>query len=133
MLREGTRAQVWHGTAKQTSGGLTKDKLFKDKNGRIRSKAASANAKRNNNLVKAGWVTKKGQFGAVRAGSRSPARKSPVRRSPARRSPARRSSRRSPARKSPRRSPRRSPARRSPARRSPNRRSRSRSPRRRRR
>jgi hypothetical protein len=130
MLRQGTRAQVWHGTAKQTSGGLTRDKLFQDKNGRIRSKAASANAKRNNNLVKAGWVTKKGQFGAVRAEGRSPARRSrsPARRSrsPARRSPARRSaSRRSPAR--------RSPARRSTSRRSPARRSRSTSPRRRRR
>ena len=120
MLRQGTRAQVWHGTAKQTSGGLTRDKLFQDKNGRIRSKAASANAKRNNNLVKAGWVTKKGQFGAVRAEGRSPARRSRSR-SPARRSASRRSA------------SRRSPARRSSARRSPARRSRSTSPRRRRR
>ena len=109
MLRQGTRAQVWHKTAKQTSGGLTRDKLFQDKNGRIRSKAASANAKRNNNLVRAGWVTKKGQFGAVRAEgrSRSPKRRSPARRSAARRSPARRSSSRSPARRSKSGSPRR--------------------------
>jgi len=62
----GTRAEVWHGTVDKTSGGLTKSDLFKDKNGRIRSKAASKAAKQNNNLVKAGWVTKKGQFGAVR-------------------------------------------------------------------
>ena len=95
MLTTGTRAQVWHGTAKHTSGGLTKSDLFQDKNGRIRSKAASANAKRNNNLVKAGWVTKKGQFGAVlvEGANKSPARKSP------RRSPARKSPRRSPARR----------------------------------
>ena len=99
MLTTGTRAQVWHGTAKKTSGGLTKSDLFKDKNGRIRSKAASANAKRNNNLVKAGWVTKKGQFGAVRVEKISPTRRSKSR------SPARKSPRRSPARKSPRRSP----------------------------
>jgi len=62
----GTRAEVWHGTVDKTSGGLTKKDLFKDKNGRIRSKRASKSAKNNNNLVKAGWVTKKGQFGAVR-------------------------------------------------------------------
>ena len=62
----GTRAQVWHGSVDKTSGGLTKTDLFKDKNGRIRSKRASKAAKKNKNLVKAGWVTKKGQFGAVR-------------------------------------------------------------------
>ena len=31
----GTRAQVWHGTAKKTSGGLTKKDLMM-KNGRIK-------------------------------------------------------------------------------------------------
>ena len=34
----GTKAEVWHGTADKTSGGLTKDKLMKNKNGRIVSK-----------------------------------------------------------------------------------------------
>lgn len=46
----GTRAQVWHGTAHHTAGGLTKTDLFQDKNGRIRSRRASATAKRNGNL-----------------------------------------------------------------------------------
>ena len=42
----GTRAQVWHGTADRTSGGLTKTDLFM-KNGRLRSKRASRSAKKN--------------------------------------------------------------------------------------
>jgi hypothetical protein len=79
----GTRAQVWHGTAKKTSGGLTKSNLIMKK-GRIRSRKASQKAKKNNNLKKAGWTTKKGEFGAVRIGeegtkskSKSKKRKSP--------------------------------------------------------
>lgn len=63
----GTRAQVWHGTAKKTSGGLTKKDLMM-KNGRIKSRRASQKAKRNNNLKKAGWTFKRGTFGAVRIG-----------------------------------------------------------------
>ena len=87
----GTRAQVWHGSVDKTSGGLTKTDLFKDKNGRIRSKRASKAAKKNKNLVKAGWVTKKGQFGAVRvedAKKRSPkkaSKKASKKRSPRKR------------------------------------------------
>ena len=61
----GSRAQVWHGTADKTSGGLTKNDLMM-KDGRIKSKRASRSAKKNKNLVKAGWITKKGKFGAVR-------------------------------------------------------------------
>ena len=57
----GTRAQVWHGTADRTSGGLTKTDLFM-KNGRLRSKRASRSAKKNQNLKKAGWTFKKGEF-----------------------------------------------------------------------
>ncbi len=34
----GTKAQVYHGTAKHTSGGLTKKDLMKTKKGRIVSK-----------------------------------------------------------------------------------------------
>ena len=75
----GTRAQVWHGTAKKTSGGLTKKDLMM-KNGRIKSRRASQKAKRNNNLKKAGWTFKRGTFGAVRIGEekkkRSKGRKS---------------------------------------------------------
>jgi len=36
----GTRAQVFHGTADTTVGGLTKKDLFQDKYGAIKSKAA---------------------------------------------------------------------------------------------
>ena len=35
----GTRAQVWHGTAKKTSGGLTKAALMMNKHGRIVSRS----------------------------------------------------------------------------------------------
>ena len=59
MLTVGSRAKVWNGNAKKTSGGLTKKDLFK-KNGRIKSRKASKKAKRNNNLKKAGWTFKKG-------------------------------------------------------------------------
>ena len=67
MGKVGTRAQVWHGTAEKTSGGLTKKDLVMKK-GRIRSRRASQSAKRNNNLKKAGWTFEKGTFGAVRVG-----------------------------------------------------------------
>ena len=63
---KGSRAQVWNGTVDETTGGLKREDLFQDKHGRIRSKKASKAAKKNQNLVKAGWVTEKGKFGAVR-------------------------------------------------------------------
>lgn len=65
-LLEGSRAQVWHGTAHQTSGGLTKMHLMMNKNGRIVSKRKHATAKREKRLVKAGYLTRKGQFGFVK-------------------------------------------------------------------
>ena len=46
---EGTRAQVWHGTAKRTSGGLTKKDLIKNKHGYIVSKNKSEYMKKNPN------------------------------------------------------------------------------------
>jgi len=70
----GTRAQVWHGTADRTAGGLTKKDLFM-KNGRIRSKRASRSAKKNQNLKKAGWTFKKGEFGAIRLEDKGVAKK----------------------------------------------------------
>jgi hypothetical protein len=63
---EGSRAQVWHGTAHQTSGGLTKLHIMMNKNGRIVSKRKHATAKREKRLVKAGFLTKKGQFGFIK-------------------------------------------------------------------
>jgi len=62
----GSRAQVWHGTAYKTSGGLTKTHLMQNKSGRIVSKAKHGTAKRENRLVKAGYGTKKGSFGYVK-------------------------------------------------------------------
>ena len=52
----GSRCQVMHGTAKKTTGGLTKSQLKYNKQGKIVSKKASALAKKNNRLVKAGTV-----------------------------------------------------------------------------
>lgn len=66
----GTRAQVWHGTAKKTSGGLTKNNLMKNKSGRIVSRAKHNTAKKEMRLVKYGYGTKKGEFGMVKLGSR---------------------------------------------------------------
>ena len=43
-VTEGSRAEVFHGTAKHTSGGLVKGDLVQDKYGNIKSKAAVAAA-----------------------------------------------------------------------------------------
>ena len=62
----GTRAQVWHGTAHKTSGGLTKSDLYQNKAGRIVSKTKHFTAQKERRLVKAGYGTKKGKFGFVK-------------------------------------------------------------------
>ena len=67
-LLSGSRAQVWHGTAFKTSGGLKKTDLMQNKAGRIVSKAKHNTAKKDNRLVKAGYGTKKGTFGFVKLG-----------------------------------------------------------------
>ena len=64
----GTRAQVWHGTAYKTTGGLTKSNIMKNKAGRIVSKAKHMSAKKDKRLVKAGFLTKKGHFGFIKNG-----------------------------------------------------------------
>lgn len=64
----GSRAQVWHGTAKKTSGGLTKTHLMMNKHGRIVSRKMHNTAKKENRLVKAGFLTKKGHFGFITNG-----------------------------------------------------------------
>lgn len=64
----GTRAQVWHGTAYKTTGGLTKGDLMQNKAGRIVSKAKHHTAKKEKRLVKAGFLTKKGHFGFIKNG-----------------------------------------------------------------
>lgn len=77
----GSKAQVFHGTADRTSGGLKQKDLFKDKNGNIKSKRASKSAKKNQNLKKAGWTHQKGKFGAVRIEDVNKKKKSSVNKS----------------------------------------------------
>lgn len=66
VKRIGSRAQVMHGTAHHTSGGLTKKDLKMNKWGRIVSRKKSMKAKKDKRLEKAGYKTKKGKFGAVK-------------------------------------------------------------------
>jgi hypothetical protein len=66
MERVGTRAQVMHGNAKMTGGGLKKKDLKYNKQGKIVSKKMSIMAKKEKRLQKAGYTTVKGKFGAVR-------------------------------------------------------------------
>ena len=66
-LLEGSRAQVWHGTAYKTPGGLLKSNLMMNKHGRIVSKRKHTTAKRDKRLVKAGFLAKKGKFGFVKS------------------------------------------------------------------
>jgi hypothetical protein len=59
----GSKAQVYHGTAKHTSGGLTKKDLMKTKAGRIVSKKKHAQGLKSiKKLRKMGYVAKKGTF-----------------------------------------------------------------------
>ena len=62
-ITTGSMAQVWHGTAKHTPGGLTKKDLMKTKAGRIVSKKKHAAGKKAiKRLRKLGFVAKKGTF-----------------------------------------------------------------------
>lgn len=59
----GSKSQVFHGSAKHTSGGLTRKDLMKTKNGRIVSrKKHAAGKKAIKNLRKLGYIAKKGTF-----------------------------------------------------------------------
>lgn len=59
----GTKAEVFHGTAKHTSGGLHKKDLVKTKRGRIVSRRKqAAGRKAIKNLRKLGYIAKKGKF-----------------------------------------------------------------------
>ena len=66
MKSVGSRAEVMHGNAVHTSGGLRKDDLKYNKNRAIVSKRRSDMAKSENRLVNAGYVTEKGKFGATK-------------------------------------------------------------------
>ena len=63
---EGSRAEVWHGTAYKTSGEKIKKDFIKNKHGEIVSKIKHLSAKKEKRLLKAGYGTVKGRFGAVR-------------------------------------------------------------------
>lgn len=67
---EGSRAEVLHGTAKHTSGGLEKKDLMKNKWGRIVSLKKHKTAKKEKRLEKAGYFAKKGSFGVVKRGTK---------------------------------------------------------------
>ena len=71
----GSRAEVWHRTAYKTAGGLTHAKLMQNKHGRIVSKAKHHTAKKEKRLEKAGYKTKKGQFGSFHDGKKVKTRK----------------------------------------------------------
>jgi hypothetical protein len=60
----GSRRMVWNGSAKHTSGGLTKDKLMLNSRGRIVSVAKHnfGKSKGFDYLKKAGYEPKKGEF-----------------------------------------------------------------------
>jgi hypothetical protein len=66
MQTIGSRAQVMHGTADHTSGGLKKGDLKMNKWGRIVSRKKSMKAKKENRLSKLGFKTQKGKFGIVK-------------------------------------------------------------------
>jgi len=64
----GSRVQVMNGTAHHTSGGLTKSDLFKNKHGRYVSRRKHALGKRSlRYLTQAGYIARKGKFGATRS------------------------------------------------------------------
>jgi hypothetical protein len=65
----GSRRQVWNGTAKKTSGGLTKSDLIMS-HGHIVSKSKHFSAKKEMRLLKHGYGTKKGKFGFVKVGTK---------------------------------------------------------------
>jgi hypothetical protein len=65
----GSRRQVWNGTAKRTSGGLTKGDLMMS-HGRIVSKSKHFSAKKEMRLLKYGYGTQKGKFGFVKIGTK---------------------------------------------------------------
>ncbi len=92
MKARGTRAEVMHGTALRTPGGLQKKDLKYNKNRRIVSKKQSARAKRENRLVKAGYVTKKGVFGSELVEKASPKKKGSAKKSSKKKSPRKRAS-----------------------------------------
>jgi hypothetical protein len=75
MKTFGSRAEVFHGNAKKTTGGLTKSDLLQNKHGEIVSRKKSVTAKKEKRLEKAGYFTKKGVFGFVKKDVKGKSRK----------------------------------------------------------
>lgn len=68
----GSKAQVWHGSARHTSGGLHKKDLMKTKSGRIVSRRKhSLGKKAIKTLKRLGYIAKKGTFKLFRKGVRT--------------------------------------------------------------
>jgi hypothetical protein len=76
MPAVGSRAQVFHGNADHTPGGLKKKDLIKNKHGEIVSRRKHLQAKKDRRLEKAGYFTQKGKFGFVRRDAKTKKRKS---------------------------------------------------------
>jgi hypothetical protein len=70
----GSRAEVFHGNAKKTSGGLTKKDLMKNKHGEIVSRKKHMTAKKEKRLEKFGYFAQKGKFGFVKKTPKSKTR-----------------------------------------------------------
>jgi hypothetical protein len=66
MKTFGSRAEVFHGTCKKTTGGLEKKDLIKNKHGEIVSRKKHLTAKKEKRLEKFGYFTQKGKFGFVK-------------------------------------------------------------------
>ena len=75
MKTFGSRAEVWHGNAKKTTGGLLKKDLVQNKWGEIVSRKKHMTAKKEKRLEKYGYFAKKGQFGAVKKSTKTKKRR----------------------------------------------------------
>ena len=80
MTRFGSRAEVMHGTAKMTKGGLKKSDLMYNKRKRIVSKKQHRRAKRENRLFKLGYRQVKGKFTLMKKMGKKMSKKAKTRR-----------------------------------------------------
>jgi hypothetical protein len=71
MKTFGSRAEVFHGTAKKTTGGLEKKDLLQNKHGELVSRKKHNSAKKEKRLEKYGFFTQKGKFGYVKRDAKS--------------------------------------------------------------
>ncbi len=75
MKAVGSKAEVFHGTAKHTAGRLYKKDLMKTKSGRIVSKKQHASGKKAiKRLIALGFKAKKGKFTLFKKGDAKPKR-----------------------------------------------------------